>query len=264
MKLQVLAAAVAASLAFPMAALADNHEGLKVSGDITVAYDSVSESIDENGSEINFDGMSEVNGVTYMGHAELDFQGNGNSPEIQEARVGAKGGFGEVWLGEVDNACDQYDPDDPDVWNGIGTSCKGSDRNSVLYKNQMGAAEFAVSHNPGADESAIGARFGAGPVKVNLGYEDGVGSDDDLISYGVAGSFGDVAVSAEGNDDDDWAVHASYSANNTTVWGAVANSSDVDQWAVGYKMSHGKMDYIIEHKDLDTSDQTLAGLRYNF
>ncbi|MEZ5537225.1 MAG: porin [Thiolinea sp.] len=269
MKLQVLAVAVAASFAFPLAAQAE----LNISGDVTVAYDSALNggdgAISENGSEINFDGSSEVGGVTYMGHAELDFQGSRTSPKFEEVRVGAKGGFGEVWLGDVDNAVDQFDPDSNDIWlGGHSDAFGGHDNDNILYKNTVGAAEFALSHNPGYEETAIGARFGMGPVKVNLGYEDGVttsaGPDESLLSYGVEGSFGDVTLSAEGNDDDKWGLNASYSAGNNTIWADYGDDGSNDVFGLGYRMSHGQMDYIVEYADDGTDDRTMAGMRYRF
>nr|CAA6805757.1 MAG: Unknown protein [uncultured Thiotrichaceae bacterium] len=261
MKLKTLAAVVAGALVLPMMAQAEVASTMSIDGDIGVAYNSETETIGEIGSELNFDGAAEVDGVTYMGHFELDVNGTNSTPNIDEVRVGAKGGFGEVWLGEVDNACDQFDPGAEDIWIGAqSASCGGSDISSILYKNKMGNTEYAVSHNPNADQTAIGARFGMGPVKVNLAYEDLDGTD--LISYGVAGSFGPIAVNAEGNDDDDWGLNASYAANNQVFWISYGDDGVDDGVGGGYRYSHGKMDYIIEYDD--PSDTTVAGMRYRF
>ena len=256
MKLKVLAVAVAASFAFPMAAQAE----LKIGGDVGIFYTD-SKELQELGSEINFDGSSEIDGVTYYGHMELDVNGTGNSVRMDEVRVGAKGGFGEVILGEVDNACDQFDPGSNDIWlGGQSSSCGGSDVNNIVYKNTMGNASFAVSHNPNADESALGVKMGMGPVSVNLGYEDLDGTD--LISYGVAGSFNGIDVSAEGNDNDAWGVNASYSMGNSTFWAATGHNDDV---GLGARTSHGNMDYIIEFAIPDEGGTAyVAGLRYRF
>lgn len=276
MKLKILAAVVAGAFVLPMAAQAEVAGTMSIDGDIGVIYSDSTESIDESGSEINIDGSAEQDGVTYMGHVELDVNGTGNSLRADEVRVGAKGGFGEVWLGEVDNACDQFDPDSSDQFlGGQSQSCRGSDASSILYKNKFGVAEFAISHNPSStvSQSAVGAKFGAGPVDINLGYETGVtlvggATDQELFSFGVAADLGNgFSVNAEGNDDDEWGINTAYTMGNHAVWFSYGeNDVDPDERiGVGYKMSHGKMDYIIEHMDHGSAgDETVAGMRYRF
>lgn len=273
MKLKILAAVVAGAFVLPMAVQAEVASTMSIDGDIGVFYSDSTESIGELGSEININGSAEQDGVTYMGHVELDVNGTGNSLRTDEVRVGAKGGFGEVWLGEVDNACDQFDPDSSDVWlGGQSQSCRGADASSILYKNKMGPAEFAVSHNPSStiSQSAIGAKFGAGPVDVNLGYETGVttsaGADNELFSFGVAADLGNgFLINAEGNDDDDWGVNTAYVMNNHAVWFSYGEDATPDERiGLGYKMSHGKMDYVIEYKEQGNNDETIAGMRYRF
>ncbi len=262
MKLQILAAAVAASLAFPMAAQAD----VKVSGDVGVFYDTQSEDIHEIGSEINFDGKTEVNGVTYMGHMELDVNNSGDTTlRMDEVRVGAKGGFGEVWLGDVDNACDQFDPDSNDIWLGGNSDvCSKVDKNNIVYKRDFGRVGFAVSHNPERDINAVGAQFQLMEgVKANLGYEDIDGGDNNTV-IGLEGEFKGVALSLEANDNDKWGLNASYSANGHTVWADYGDNDGDDAYGVGYRMSHGQMDYIIEYGDDGSDDRTIAGMRYRF
>ncbi len=263
MKLNVLAVAVAASLAFPMAAQAD----LKISGDIGLAYDSEAEAFGHEGSELNLDANSQTGSVTYMGHAEVELaRDEASDVKIDEIRVGAKGGFGEVWLGDVDNACDQFDPGPYDEFlSQESSSCRGNDAYNLVYKNKINNVEFAVSHNPNEEESAIGMRAGMGPVKVNLGYEkldDEKFKDDDIVSYGIKAGFNNFEVNAEGNDDDEWGFSAKYAINNNTIW---AGTSDEDDVVVGYHYDHGNMKYVIEHYAPDEGDsQTKAGVIYSF
>lgn len=271
MKLKILAAVVAGAFVLPMAVQAGTvADTMSIDGDIGVFYSDSTESIVELGSEINFDGSSEIDGVTYMGHMELDVNGTGSSDlRMDEVRVGAKGGFGEVWLGEVDNACDQFDPASNDIWlGGKSKPCKGSDDSSILYKNSMGAADIAISHNPGEEQSAISGRFGMGPVKAMLSYEDGVatseGADEGLVSLGVSGSFNGFDVAVTANDDDFIGASASYTVGNNTVWADYGDQDGDDAFALGWRMKHGKIDYLIEFEDTGADDQTIAGMRYRF
>lgn len=270
MKLKFLAALVAGAFAVPMVAQAAGvADTMSIDGDIGVFYSDSSEEIGEMGSEINFNGSAEVDGVTYMGHMELDVNGTGNSVRMDEVRVGAKGGFGEVWLGEVDNACDAFDMASEDILlGGKSKPCRGSDVSNIRYKNKMGATEFAVSHNPNEEQSAIGARFGFGPAKVLVAYEDGVttseGADEGLASFGVGGTFGDFTANVLANDDDFLGVNAAYIAGNHVVWADYGDNDGDDEYALGYRMKHGKMDYIIEFEDTGSDDQTVVGMRYRF
>ena len=110
MKLKTLAIAVAVA-SMPFAARAD----LKIGGDFTVGYfgdTAGNKTFTENGSEINFDASETVGQLTYFGHTELDFQGSqngGTQAKMEETRVGVKGGFGSVTMGETDNGCDATD-----------------------------------------------------------------------------------------------------------------------------------------------------------
>lgn len=259
MKLKILAAAVAASFAFPMAAQAE----FKISGDVGSVFSSKSEAIEIRGTNIDFNGSMEIDGLTYSGNVRL--KGDNSGASLDDMRVGVKGGFGEILMGDTDNACDVFDPGDSSVFIGGQTgSCGGSDTHNITYKNAMGPVSFAVSHNPGADQSALGAKFGMGGVSVNLGYEDGVGSGGDLISYGAAATFAGVSFNIEGNDDDKWGLNAAYSSGPMTVWASYLgdDGNGGDGLGAGFKYVHGNMDYIIEHND--AGDETIAGLRYRF
>ncbi len=274
MKLKILAAVVAGAFVLPMAVQAGTvADTMSIDGDIGVAYSTggtASDSFEEFGTEINFDGSAEVDGITYMGHMEFDTNGNSlndNNIEADEVRVGMKGGFGEVWIGDADNACDQFDPGPSDIFTGGQSgSCGGSDDGNILYKNKFANTEFAISHNPGQDQSAIGGRFTAGAMKFNLGFEDGVttsaGTDESLISYGIQGEMAGVILNAEGNDDDKWGVNATYIAGPSTFWVSYGDNGTDDGVGGGFKYSHGKMDYVIEHNE--PTDNTVLGLRYRF
>lgn len=200
MKLKTLAIAITAA-AMPFAAQAE----LKITGDIGVAYQQSGagvKSFGESGSELNIDASETVNGVTYYGHTEVDMGGTGNTANFDEIRVGMKGGFGELILGEADNACDQLDVGGTnEVWvTHAQGGCQGSDVNNIVYKRKMGAATVSLSHNPeNSEHSAFGIKGGVGPVTASFGYEDGDGLGGNNITYGVVGKIGSFSVGLRGN-----------------------------------------------------------------
>ena len=271
MKLKTLAIAIALG-AMPFAAQAE----LKISGDISVGYfgDATGgTSIKENGSEINIDASETVGGTTFYGHTEIDFQGTGNAAQFQEVRVGAKGAWGEVILGDADNGCGQLDVGGyPDVWfaNNQG-GCKGSGDSIVLYKRSMGAATVAVSHNPndGSEHSAIGIQGKVGPVKASLGYESGddLGDNDKNVVLGLAGSFGPVSVGLRANKADAYdnaaiGVNAAYKFGPHKVYGGFGqDSAETDRWSVGYNRSLGSnTTFVAEFAESDGDSDTSYGI----
>ncbi len=280
MKLKVLALAVAASVAFPMAAQAE----FKISGDVGVGYDTSTEELGPMGSNFTLAGSQEIGGITYFGNADIDLSTGGASAD--DLRVGMKGGFGSVTIGDTDNACDLFDPGPAGDYftGGMTGSCVGDDNYNITYQNTMGPVSFGVSHNPGDDElSAIGAKFSMGGFGINLGYEtgDGValantkirnsaatvaaaGEDDDRLSYGITGSFSGVSLNVEGNNQDMVGVNAAYTMGATTVWlsHAIDDGNGGDGTGAGVIYTHGNMDYILEHND--PADKTVAALRYRF
>jgi len=281
MKLKTLAIAIAAA-AMPFAAQAE----LKVGGDIGVAYQQNSagvKSFDESGSEINVDASHKVGGTTFYGHTEIDFGGTGNTAAFQEVRVGAKGAFGEVILGDADNACDQLDVGDTnEVWVTHGQGgCQGADANNMVYKRSMGAVTAAISTSPDTDAQseenvAFGLKGKMGPVTASFGYEDGdldgntATPDVDNIVVGLSGSFGPATVGLTANklDGGDTDVGANFlvsrGANN--FYGGIGDVGNTDSWSLGYKRVMGKTDFIAEIADTDgaTDSAYAVGMRHRF
>ena len=277
MKLRTLAIAVAVA-STPMLAQAD----LKLSGDIGVGYTAGRTggdgAIAEWGSEINVDASEKVGGITYFGHMELDVNGlDGNSLRVDEVRVGAKGGFGEVWVGHVDNGCNQLDISSDQTWwtgqNGAG--CKGSSTGNIMYKRGMGPATVAVSHNPNADETTIGVAGNIGKFGVSAGYEALDGSDN--IVLGAKAGFGPVTLYADWNeqsfdaagtpDADGWGVNLYYSQAINAYIG-VGENNGTGYTEVGFGKSVGNTDFILELSQSDAAADTdtgyLLGMRHRF
>lgn len=263
MKLKTLAIAIAMG-AMPFAAQAD----YKVSGDFTVGYfgDAAGDKeLKESGSEINFDASEKVGGTTFYGHVEMDMGGTGNTANFEEIRVGAKGAWGDLSMGETDNGCDATDVGGyPDQFlaNNQG-GCKGSDVNNITYKRSMGAATVAVSHNPNGNEyNAIGLQGKMGPATVSLGYEagDDMGADDKNVVLGLSGAFGPVSVGLRANKADSYdnaavGVNASYSAGANTFYGGFGQDKDeTDRWAVGYNRAIGSNNtFVFEAAETDAA-----------
>lgn len=232
MKLKLLVAAIAVA-AVPFAAQADT----KVSGDITAFYQDSVEGFSTSGSEVNVDS---TNG-NYFAHVEIDFNQNGETAgplgtagiRAEEMRIGVNlGGGSSVTVGEVDNACDQFDPgvDDLVFGSGLINGCNSADNAQILYKGKAGATEFAASHNPNAEESSVGARFSMGPGMVNLGYTDTDGAA--TVHAGAKATFGAVSLGVEvadvdGRDDTAYSVMGQYKAGGNYMHVAVDDESDV-------------------------------------
>jgi len=163
MKLKTLAMAVAVA-SVPFAAQAD----LKISGDVGVGYFSSSEKVQQFGSEVNFDASEKFGNNTYYGHAELETTGN-----VDEIRVGAKGGWGEIILGDADNACNQLDIGGTNEINLAHSQggCVGASDGNIIYKRSIGNFAAAASHNPNEEQTTFGLKGTLGRLGVSLGYE---------------------------------------------------------------------------------------------
>ena len=174
MKLSTLAIAIAAASISMSAQAAD----LKISGDITVGYQSEDDKIDEDGSEINFDISDKINGTTFYSHVEVDAGGNNSSADFEEFRVGAKGKWGELIIGETDNACDKLDTggqNDIFLTHEQGR-CEGSDEGNIVFLKTYGKTKVAASYRPTRPEQNVA--FGIqsklrGGLTVSAGYEHG-------------------------------------------------------------------------------------------
>ncbi len=239
----LLSAAVAAIFAVPMAAQAE----FKVSGDVMAFYQDSIEDFSVSGSEVNFDASEGM----FSAHAEADFAENGENPTVEEMRIGIKlDGGHQIIIGETDNACDQFDPGVPDqvLSAGTGGGCASTDRNNIVYKGAFGPAEVAASYNPNtgvnadgdtATQMSVGARFAAGPAKINVGYVDDDGTSN--MHAGVTATFGEFTLAAEANDNEDaddvaYGIYATYVAAGNTIWAAMDDNSDV---TLGYARDLG-------------------------
>jgi len=213
MKLRTLAIAVAMA-SVPFAAQAD----VKISGDIGVGYfktGGAKAEIRENGSEINVDASEKVGGITYFGHLEMDIAGGATTSNVsvEELRVGAMGGFGEVRLGHLgDNGCARVQTGGSyEVWlthNKGG--CTGTAKRGISYTKTFGKISTSVSHVPqvvtaGSSTSFVGIdttdpALGITATQVgNSGvWEQTITStatSEAESSIGLAGTFGPVTAS---------------------------------------------------------------------
>ena len=279
MKLRTLAIAVAMA-SVPFAAQAD----LSISGDVGVGYFKSKDDTDrfgDRGSNITFGASEKIGGITYYGNADVDF-GNGGNFVGDDIRVGMKGGFGEVVLGDTDNGCDATDIGGTnEVWETHSQGgCKGSDNHNITYKRAIGNFSGAISHNPDAESSALGVTGAMGPVGISLGYETDietknaagvVTATDNNVVLGLTGKIGPMAVGFRANKlGDNDAVHginAIYSRGAHNIYGGLGTSDGNDSKSIGYKHVRGKTDFILEAADTGVAgdeNSIAAGIRHRF
>lgn len=277
MKMKTLAIAIALG-AMPFAAQAD----LKISGDFGVGYfgDATGNNeMEEYGSEINFDATEKVGGTTFYGHTELDINGSGNTARFEEVRVGAKGAWGDLTLGDIGNACDQLMVGGfPDKFMAPSTQggCSNPGNDVISYKRSMGAATVGVTHSPDANEHNSIAVAGAfGPVGAALAVEDGDEVGGTNIVLGLTGKIGPLAVGLRANsfdsdtaggDMDAIGINAKYTVGANSYYagmgkGDPATGSDVDSWTVGYNRSIGSNStFVFEAGETDGDAETSYGV----
>lgn len=264
MKLKTLAIAVAMA-SLPMTASAEKGEPVfKFTGDIGVALvqDSAGNTtLNERGSEINIDASQKINGITFMGHTEIELNGSGDSvivgnptdpdgaalSEFQvgsastdEIRVGATGGFGTVWLGDTDNGCNTQDIGGTNeiFFTHSQGGCQGASEDNISYQRGFGSGSVGISFNPGDsfDETtgdgedevfAIGGKFKLGKHGVSLGYEDGDGLGGSNVVVGLTSGIGPFSVGFRGN----------------TLDSDTAGTPDLTTWGVNFLYSRNDLNF---------------------
>lgn len=294
MKLKTLAIAIAAtSLSFS----AQAYE-LDITGDINVGYffnsDEVGDAkngrgIQEEGAELNIDVKTdEVNGVTFMGHVEVDAEGllsandfDQGGIEIHELRAGAKGRFGEIWLGDVQDACEKLQKGgDYHKFLGVDSrGCEAENAGTILYfktfkfktgsgdKKQKREIRAGVSHNPTKNITTGGLRYKHKKgMEFAVGYQDidtrtddhPDGNDKDNGIYANASAtvaFGSVELKTRIEETKDkgpakWNLQSKYTFGNNAIYGGFENDrSGEDTIAIGYRRQFDRSAFIFEARD---------------
>lgn len=236
MNKKLIAAAVAAGLAAPMAASADMKISGRVAQDLVFSGngEDTRDLADWGHGRLQFDGSQEAGAVTMYGRVAVDARratnsGVGNdptgvkgNPTYRDVYVGVRGGFGAVQAGRMAGALKNIEKDpyiatflEARNTNGVGGGAYGSSSfidDMLQYSNSFGGLNFVAQYNPTTDDLgednedmaiALSGDFGA--VRAWAGWNN-AGSDDigDVVKVGASTSFGAIKVTAqyEMRDDD--------------------------------------------------------------
>ena len=298
MKLTKLAIAVAA-VTVSMSAQAE----VEISGDLNIGYyynydkGNNKREFNENYSELNFDAEEEHNGITYMAHFEVDFQGLYDPVKFEEFRVGAKGKFGEVWIGDVQDACEklQKGGDFGTFLHVDSRGCEAHNSGTILYwkrfKYKQGKQKreirAGISYNPEKNIQTVGLRYKHKKgMEFAVGYQDidtDNNADNDNGIYANASAtvaFGPLEFKTRIEEIKDsgksamWNLKGKYTFGNNAVYAAYEQDrTGEDVMTAGYRREFGEnVAFIIEARDdpqngLDadeTKKEYAAGLSIKF
>jgi len=291
MKLRTLAIAVAAASISVSAQAVD----VKVNGDISIGYHTGNDTgypIDDLGSEVTIKISEKAGGLTYFASTELDFNKNAlqgdtdidssddvdNFVAADELRFGVKGAFGELVIGDMDNACDKLEAggnfgEFAEASDGVG-DCNGEDEGTILYTKKMGKATVGVSHNVKNDQNSMAVQYRVNKgVKVALGYtsSDKVNKDE-TVSGSVTAKRGPIELKARvNNSENGLGLDTGYSA----FLGYHITSKDLvhigttsdDNNSIGYKRKLSKKANLFVEYEEFTKTNTNAhavGVMFNF
>ena len=301
MKLTKLAIAVAA-VTVSMSAQAE----VEISGDLNIGYyynydkGNNTKEFNENYSELNFDAESEEhNGITYMAHFEVDFQGLYDPVKIEEVRVGAKGDFGEIWIGDVQDACEklQKGGDFGTFLHVDSRGCEARNEGTILYwkkfKYKQGKQKreirAGISYNPEKNIQTVGLRYKHKKgMEFAIGYQDidtpepQASSDKDNGIYANASAtvaFGPLEFKTrieeiKGKGPAMWNLKGKYTFGNNAIYAAYEQDRTGDDvMTAGYRREFGEhVAFIIEARDVpqngldadETKKEYAAGLSIKF
>lgn len=269
MKLSILAIAIAATSMIG-AAQAD----LKVGGDVGLQWGKTDTSnnvttLEAFGSEVNLDASKKMGGLTGYGHAEIELNSNdADSADItvDELRVGVKGAFGDLTVGDTGSACDQLlvgGSSEISLTHQSG-GCLDSSSDKIVYQRAMGATSIAVSHAPDEDYNAIAVTGKIAGVSAALAYEDEDGNDQ--VTLGLSAPVGPVTINFRANDNDSVSVEGYYSVGQHSVYGGIADNDGTNPISLGYTRTIANTDFFVEVLDNDDAldVNTAIGIRHNF
>ncbi|MFN4202300.1 MAG: porin [Tabrizicola sp.] len=161
------------------------------------------------------------------------------------------GAFGKLSMGDVDSAANAAVGHVDGVgYTGLGdlnesTFIGGGTKESVLYEYSAGSFTLYASAGQldvGTDAYSVAGKYSAGNVAVSLGYERNDAADIDHVIAGVDGTFSSVTLKARYGSasgavsGDQWALSATYSANDVGVTAFYADDSELggaEAWGLG-------------------------------
>lgn len=203
MKYTKTAAALAmAGIAASPLAQADGHEGgpvVTLSGG--VAINLASDDSDATDGDWNFNGDDSTlniaatdtlsNGLTGYANYRLDSALSGSVTGGDSIHIGIKGDFGDLRIGEVDNAI-EYGQMAGDILADVGATVNGG----IGYTNTFGGVTLGLTFAPAGNESVLGAgvKFSAGGFGIGIGAGQQSNQDFASLSVGASFSFGGASV----------------------------------------------------------------------
>lgn len=298
--------AVAAALAVPMSAMAETTMYGRIDNALTYTDNGSTETWDVKGG--NGTSRFGVKGSEDLGNGmkaiyqwewyESGTEGDGSTNDGFRNRlgyVGLSGGFGTVSIGRVWGPY-YFAVGKTDIMNAPSAGYRQNlnnyrTGNAVKYSTpKMGGFKASAvlvmdgdDAEDGIDKINLGAQYDNGPLHLGLGYRSTSSdiSESDTIGLGAKYSFGNFAVVASYEDQDNgaagdvdaWGLGAEAYFGNNTVKALVTSkdtgSADMDSWALGFQHSFSKRTRVyVEYSDLDTGSsdwsEFAVGLRHDF
>jgi len=252
MNKKLIAAAVAAGLAAPMAASADMKISGRVAQDLVFSSDAedTRSLADWGHARLQFDGSQEAGAVTMYARVALDARTRTNSgtspafndpgdvrpsPRYRDVYVGVRGGFGAIQAGRMPGALKNIEKDpyiatflEARNTSGVGGGNLGSSSfidDLLQYSNSFGNVNLVLQYNP---------------------TTDALGEDNEHIGAALSGDFGAVRAWVGFNNGNDPAAN-----------GATASDDVGDVVKVGASTGFGALTVTAQYemRDSDVGDQ---------
>ncbi len=189
-------------------------------------------SLVDNGSTLGFKHTHEISpGTTGFFKAEFHFDGDepgaGLGEKFDEAYIGVKGDFGQIWVGSDDTAYENIDVIDIYEAVGIAGDLAGvQESNTVQYKTPKIGGGLTAQVTYVADDPSGGSQGHVGALSV--AYE--------MDAISVIGAY----AMAEGNGEDAFGLAVKAALGDITVAGQYEHEDESDLFAVNAVAAMGK------------------------
>ncbi len=253
MKKTLIAMAVASVVAAPMVAVAD---GPTVYGSLRVALESNGDTLDvrDSATRWGIKGSNDLgNGLSAIYKLEQAVAADkaGFSTNNRLSYAGISGSFGAIVLGRQWTPFYNHAVAASDIFGtydllGVRSTFRAS--NALAYALPSGmpvsgaialvidgeADADGVTDDDDVDAINAGFSFGAGPMKVGVGYHKGANDDDPALALSVGGSFGAGSITAlieDLGDTNPWSITGKFGGFRL---GYGDNDADDNTIALGY------------------------------
>lgn len=280
------------------------EEGVEIYGNIQTVYaieDTATDDesqLTDNGSTFGFEGEKELKGgVTgffkYELEAEADEKNDDVSVSLDQAYIGATGGFGKVQIGSFDSIYNNAIQDAIDQFEYLGfTGVETTEEGDTVayFSPIIGGLEAHISAQTkgsaeeGSDETVSDTalssviKYSSGELFVAFGYDSLTNDSDNAPeAFGIGAGYGPVSFKYETQGDDvvlGLSANVPYSAGS--IYGSYqtidlddASSEDYDEFGVGVSYNLDVEGDVYVYAELgqtgeDESDVTAVGAVYAF